>query len=137
MVTFTSCSLLTRGPSGDGERTKAQITPEEPQLPVYSKHFLTLSGGAPASDGAFHEQRQRRHPDVDGSDEVVELQWFLQLHQSNVALFRLSVVAVMNEDHGDSHQLSREMGTFSHLTSGRLSVLPLRNQRTKRTQPGA
>lgn len=46
---------------------------------LVSKHFLTLSGGAPACDGALPEERQWSHPDVDGSDELVEDQRLLQL----------------------------------------------------------
>lgn len=72
------------------------------------KHFLTLSGGAPARDGALPEEGQWTHPDADGSDELVEDQQLLQLQQSHVSLFGPSVVAVMVDDHGDSNQLLTE-----------------------------
>ena len=110
MLTFTSCSLWTLGPSGD-ERIKRAQTRSEGHLSLTRflamKRLLTLSCGAPAGDGALHELRQWRHPDVDGSDKLIENQWMLKLHQGQVALFSAGVVSVVADDPRDSDQLRK------------------------------
>lgn len=70
------------------------------------EHPLTLSGGAPARDGALAEEGQRRHPEVDGPDKAVEDQRGLQPQQSQVALFGQRVVARRVLDLRDSDQLN-------------------------------
>lgn len=106
METFTSCSLLTRGPSDDERETELRAQNSRCVLSLLQP-ALTLSGGAPAGDGACPGQRQRTHPDVDGSDKLVENQLLLQLQQSHVALFSPTVVAEMGDDPGDADQLKK------------------------------
>lgn len=107
MVTFTSCSLFTRGPS-EGPETNINLSVCPHVVHTETRLVLTLSGGAPAGDGALPAEGQRRRPDADGSDEPVEDQRLLQLHQGHVRLFGPGVVVVMVDDHGDADQLFTE-----------------------------
>lgn len=66
---------------------------------------LTLAGGPPAGDGTHAEGRQGTRPDVNGSDQVIEKQWLLELQQGQVILFGASVVVVMVDDARDSNHL--------------------------------
>lgn len=66
---------------------------------------LTLAGGAPAGDGTHAEGGQRSGPDVNGSDQVIEAQWLLQLQQGQVVLFGARAVVVMVDDARDSNHL--------------------------------
>lgn len=77
-----------------------------------SEPALTLSGGAPASDGAPPEGRQWGHPDINGSDELIEDEWVLQLQQSHVIVFGPSVVAMMVDDHQDSDHLDKNWSSY-------------------------
>lgn len=104
IVTLTSCSLWTRGPSGD-RKTIGRLRSTSSRLRLVSS--LTLSGGAPAGDGAPLEERQRARPDVNGTDKLVEDQRLLQPQQSQVPLLGASVVAMVTDDSRDPEQLHR------------------------------
>ena len=71
--------------------------------------YVTLSGGAPAGDGAAHGVLQGAHPDLDGSDVPVVVQGGLELHQSHVKLLGTPAVARVVHDPGHAHQLGRHL----------------------------
>ena len=65
--------------------------------------YVTLSGGAPAGDGAAHGGPQGVHPDLDGPDVLVVQQGRLELQQSHVKLLGAAAVTLVGHDPGHAH----------------------------------